>query len=70
MEHGCVACDSAKAMTPFSNETMTISYGNRSKEVSGLSGWRCMDCGEIEFDAQSARCYAATGDELLKRVAE
>jgi HTH-type transcriptional regulator/antitoxin MqsA len=52
-------------MTPFSNEIMTVTYGGQSMEVSGLSGWRCADCGEIEFDEESAVRYAAAGDELV-----
>jgi HTH-type transcriptional regulator/antitoxin MqsA len=54
-----------KAMTPFSNETMIVTYGDRSKEIAGLSGWRCANCGEVEFDEQSAVRYAAAGDELV-----
>jgi len=29
--------------------------------VEGLSGWRCGTGGEIEFDADRARRYAAAG---------
>ena len=38
--------------------------------VEGLSGWRCGACGEVEFDADSARRYAAAGDELVLRDRE
>jgi HTH-type transcriptional regulator / antitoxin MqsA len=34
--------------------------------VKGLSGWRDAD-GEIVFDAESVRRYAAAGDELVLR---
>jgi HTH-type transcriptional regulator/antitoxin MqsA len=44
---------------------MTVRYGRRSVEVSGLSGWRCAACGEVEFDEESAGRYAAAGDELV-----
>jgi len=33
--------------------------------VDGLSGWRCDDCGEVEFDAASAKRYGAAGDALV-----
>jgi HTH-type transcriptional regulator/antitoxin MqsA len=36
----------------------------------GLSGWRCEACGEVEFDAGSARRYGAAGDELVLRDRE
>jgi HTH-type transcriptional regulator/antitoxin MqsA len=35
--------------------------------VDGLSGWRCENCGEVEFDAASAKRYAAAGDALVLR---
>ena len=38
--------------------------------VQGLSGWRCGACGEVEFDAESARRYAAVGDKLVLRNRE
>jgi HTH-type transcriptional regulator/antitoxin MqsA len=68
MERSCIACDSANGMISFSNETMTIRYENRSMAVSALSGWRCADCGEVEFDDESARRYAAAGDELVMQA--
>jgi HTH-type transcriptional regulator / antitoxin MqsA len=37
--------------------------------VKGLSGW-CEADGEIVFDAESARRYAAAGDELVLRERE
>jgi HTH-type transcriptional regulator/antitoxin MqsA len=38
--------------------------------VEGLSGWRCGSCGEVEFDAESARRYAQAGDDLVLRERE
>jgi HTH-type transcriptional regulator/antitoxin MqsA len=35
--------------------------------VPGLSGWRCDACGEVEFEADSARRHAAAGDALVLR---
>jgi len=63
MDPNCVDC--GRKMTPFSNETMAVTYQNQSAEVSGLSGWRCADCGEVEFDGASAARYAAAGDTLI-----
>jgi len=36
-------------------------------KVEGLSGYRCVECDEVAFDARSARRYADAGDELVLR---
>jgi HTH-type transcriptional regulator/antitoxin MqsA len=54
-------------MTRFEGEIFAIEHAGMAKTVEGLSGWRCEACGEVEFDAGSARRYAATGDELVLR---
>jgi HTH-type transcriptional regulator/antitoxin MqsA len=36
-------------------------------KIEGLSGRRCAACGDVEFDAVSARRYAAAGDALVLR---
>jgi HTH-type transcriptional regulator/antitoxin MqsA len=38
-----------------------------TETIGGLSEWRCASCGEVEFDAESARRYATAGDELVLR---
>jgi HTH-type transcriptional regulator / antitoxin MqsA len=53
----------------FENESRTIEYAGRTATVTGLSGWRDAD-GEVVFDADSARRYAAAGDELVIRDRE
>ena len=70
MARKCINCESRKAMTRFENKTSTIEHGGSRIEVEGLSGWRCGACGEVEFDADSARRYAAAGDELVLRERE
>jgi len=65
MDHTCVSCEGGRPMMPFSNKTMMVAFGDGSIEVSGLSGWQCTDCSEIEFDEESAARYAAAGDELV-----
>jgi len=57
-------------MTRFEGETLTIDYAGMTASVEGLSGWRCGVCGEVQFDADSARRYAAAGDELVLRDRE
>jgi len=54
-------------MRRFENETFTIDHAGMKTKVEGLSGWRCGSCGEVEFEAASARLYAAAGDELVLR---
>jgi HTH-type transcriptional regulator/antitoxin MqsA len=57
-------------MTRFEDEAFTIKHAGMAATVEGLSGWRCEACGEVEFDAASARQYAAAGDELVLRDRE
>ena len=67
MARRCQNCESRKGMTRFEGETFTIKHAGMTAKVEGLSGWRCEGCDEIEFDAASARRYAAAGDELVMR---
>ena len=67
MVRKCVNCEARKGMTHFKNETFTIEHAGATTAVKGLSGWRCKPCGEVECDADSARRYAAAGDELVLR---
>jgi HTH-type transcriptional regulator / antitoxin MqsA len=67
MVRKCVNCEARKGMTHFKNETFTIEHAGATTTVKGLSGWRCEPCDEVEFDADSARRYAAAGDELVLR---
>ena len=70
MARKCANCASSKGMVRFKEETFTIKHAGMTATVKGLSGWRCGACGEIEFDAESARRYAAAGDELVLRARE
>jgi HTH-type transcriptional regulator/antitoxin MqsA len=65
MARKCLNCEARKGMIRFESETFTIEYAGMTATVEGLSGWRCVGCGEVEFDANSARRYAAAGDELV-----
>jgi HTH-type transcriptional regulator/antitoxin MqsA len=67
MAQKCIHCESRKGMNRFDGETFTIDHAGMKTNVEGLSGWRCGSCGEVEFDADSARRYAAAGDELVLR---
>jgi HTH-type transcriptional regulator / antitoxin MqsA len=67
MARKCLNCDRGLKMTRFESESFTVEHAGMSAAVSGLSGWRCNECDEIEFDAESARRYAAAGDELVLR---
>ena len=70
MAHKCLNCEARKGMMRFENETFTIEHAGITATVEGLSGWRCGACGEVEFDSDSARRYAAAGDELVRRDLE
>ena len=67
MARKCPNCDARKVMSRFEGETFTIRHAGMTAKLDGLSGWRCGACGEVEFDADSARRYAAAGDELVLR---
>ncbi|MBI4183060.1 MAG: type II toxin-antitoxin system MqsA family antitoxin [Proteobacteria bacterium] len=70
MARRCPNCEARKGMTRFESETFAIDHAGATATVEGLSGWRCEACGEVEFDAASARRYAAAGDELVRRERE
>jgi HTH-type transcriptional regulator/antitoxin MqsA len=70
MPRHCLTCEGAGALTRFKGETFTIEHAGMSTSVDELSGWRCGSCGEVEFDAESARRYAAAGDALVLRDRE
>lgn len=70
MARKCVQCESRKDMVRFKDETFTIKHAGMTARIEGLSGWRCAACGEVEFDATSARRYAAAGDALVMRDRE
>ena len=65
MARKCINCASAKRMVRFADESFAIEHHGRKLKVEGLSGWRCTACGEVEFDGESARRYAAAGDDLV-----
>ncbi len=66
----CLNCDARKGMARFEGETFPIEHAGMTATAEGLSGWRCGTCGEVEFDAESARRYAAAGDALVLRDRE
>jgi HTH-type transcriptional regulator/antitoxin MqsA len=66
----CVNCETCKGLARFEGETFAIGHAGMTTTVEGLSGWRCKDCDEIEFDADSAKRYAAAGDALVLRDRE
>ena len=70
MVRKCQNCKTRKGMTRFEGETFVINHAGMTATVKRLSGWRCGACGEVEFDAESARRYAAAGDELVMRDRE
>lgn len=65
MTRTCLTCDNGASMTRFTNEVFTVEHAGLSAQVDGLSGWRCPACGEVEFDPDSARRYAGSGDALV-----
>ena len=68
MAQTCGSCGEQRGMTRFKGESFTIKHEGMSAVVTGLSGWRCNSCGEVEFESASAQRYAAAGDELVIRA--
>ena len=62
--HQCGACGNPK-MERFENQRFTMEHAGVRQKVDRLSGWRCKECDEVEFDPESAVRYAAAGDELV-----
>jgi HTH-type transcriptional regulator/antitoxin MqsA len=67
MARRCLNCEDRKGLKRFDGEAFTVEHAGWKVKVEGLSGWRCGACGEVEFDAESARRYAAGGDALVLR---
>ena len=70
MARRCLNCADRRGLTRFAGETFAVEYAGQKAKVEGLSGWRCGACSEVEFDAESARRYAAAGDALVLRERE
>jgi HTH-type transcriptional regulator/antitoxin MqsA len=70
MARKCLNCGTRKSMARFEGEAFTVDHAGMTTTVEGLSGWRCGACGEVEFDPDSARRYAAAGDDLVLRDRE
>jgi HTH-type transcriptional regulator/antitoxin MqsA len=70
MVRHCSNCEDRNGLTRFENEDFTIEHAGMMATVEALSGWRCEPCGDVEFDADSARRYAAAGDALVLRDRE
>ena len=68
MSRICVCCDADATMIPFSGETHQVDYRGHVDLVSGLAGYRCPTCGEVEFDDDGAARYAAAGDALISAI--
>jgi HTH-type transcriptional regulator/antitoxin MqsA len=66
-ERPCVSCANG-AMQAFAGETFALTHDGLEESLSNLAGWRCGECGEVEFDADSARRYAEAGDRLVQRA--
>ncbi|MBA3811993.1 MAG: type II toxin-antitoxin system MqsA family antitoxin [Caulobacteraceae bacterium] len=67
MARRCLTCEKPADVSRFEDETFAIDHAGMAARLDGLSGWRCGACGEVEFDPDSARRYAAAGDELVLR---
>ena len=67
MTRKCLNCETHDDMSRFEGESFVIEHAGMTATVDGLSGWRCGACDDVEFDPDSARRYAAAGDDLVLR---
>lgn len=65
----CSSCGGADAVR-FTDESFSVEHAGQTVTVTGLSGWRCQACGEVEFDPDSAHRYADAGDVLVLKARE
>jgi HTH-type transcriptional regulator / antitoxin MqsA len=65
MSRSCGSCGSAAGTVPFEGVAFGIGHAGMADTIEGLAGWRCVICGEVEFEAESARLYAEAGDGLV-----
>jgi len=70
MSRHCLNCDAGTELSRFKHAAFTVEHAGMSEVVDNLYGWRCDACGEVEFDPDSARRYAAVGDALVLRDRE
>ena len=68
-ERFCGECGTP-ASVHFHGKTFTVEHAGQTAEIHDLAGWRCRECGEIEFDADSAKRYAAAGDDMVLQARE
>ena len=59
----CFGCGSPAVK--FINELFDFEHKGTRVDVTGLSGWRCENCRDVEFDKRSALIYATAGDRLV-----
>ncbi|MGG5290571.1 type II TA system antitoxin MqsA family protein [Pseudomonas shirazensis] len=58
-------CCGAASLHPFKDRSYEIGRGSLKRDLQGLSGFECLECGEIEFDADSATRYSNASDESV-----
>lgn len=69
MERQCGECGT-RGMARFDGERDEVRSGAFVEAVEGLSGWRCRNCGEVEFVAESAERFADAGRRVVRRARE
>ncbi|SEI05604.1 type II toxin-antitoxin system MqsA family antitoxin [Pseudomonas fuscovaginae UPB0736] len=61
----CVSCGASNSMQHFEKRDVEIDFKALKKTVSGLCGWECTECGEIELAPESAQRYSDASDQLI-----
>lgn len=61
----CFSCGAREGMRHFEGRGETLSVKGMERRVDDLSGWECQQCGEVEWDSDSAERYGEAGDALV-----
>ena len=61
----CFSCGAREGMRHFEGRGETLSVKGMERRVDNLSGWECQQCGEVEWDPDSAERYGEAGDALV-----
>lgn len=62
----CFCCGAPEGMIRFEDRNFEVAYQQLKRSVPGLAGWECVECAEVEFDADSAIRYAKASDQLIE----
>lgn len=61
----CVSCGASNSMQHFESRDFEVDFKALKQTLSGLCGWECTACAEIELTPESAQRYSDASDQLV-----